>query len=103
MSTLRALSLDDALKLAAAFFSAPSRPIGDKALPDGRIEANCFYGNQLADFLRCDEAGAMKASRTRSPTPRSLCIPAVYLAAHTRFTASILSRVGLRFSFDTRC
>jgi hypothetical protein len=82
MSSLRPLSLDDALKLGAAFSSAPSRAIGDKILPDGRVEADCFSGKQLADFLLSKEAGDMKVfySRSRSTLlpPIAPCLPCCF-------------------------
>lgn len=62
MNTFSPLSLDDALKLVSAFSSATFCPIGDKTLHNGEISPKCFSGRQLADFLRSDQAGSMKAS-----------------------------------------
>jgi hypothetical protein len=62
MSFARQLSLDEALKLAAAFAASSAQPIGDNTLPTGEIVPKSFSGRQLADFLLSEEAGEMKAS-----------------------------------------
>jgi hypothetical protein len=63
MSSLPAISLDRALKIAAAFAASPSNPIKDRTMPNGDVVPKCFGGKQLADFLRSEEAGDMQVSR----------------------------------------